>query len=164
MDNGSTTIRISGEDGRFSGELIVSSVLMSFDERISESLTTSLIIKGEDLSVVRTDLLFNNNSLHLSLHDSECDQEAVLVFGNIFSMQPSELILKDIFIHKEVSIGQYYSLKKMGLIEKKVWYYVFADSKLEELVKIYYGDLLFAMKGEQVQRGFPYIFPLTFVS
>ena len=64
----------------------------------------------------------------------------------------------------KLSQAEYDALLKAGKIESDRWYMIYRDQAKTFLMKIYIGRLLFATRGDKLSTGFPYVFPIVFIS
>lgn len=85
-------------------------------------------------------------------------------YQSAYTGEQIDKMLGDSVQKSKLSKDEYAALLQQGRIENDRWYFIYRDLAKTFLMDIYIGRLHFATRGEKLSTGFPYVFPIVFIS
>lgn len=85
-------------------------------------------------------------------------------YQSAYTGEQIDKMLGDSVQKSKLSKDEYAALLQQGRIENDRWYFIYRDYAKTFLMDIYIGRLHFATRGEKLSTGFPYVFPIVFIS
>lgn len=86
------------------------------------------------------------------------------LYRSAYTGEQLDKMLGDSVQRSKLSKDEYQALIDQGRIETDRWYFIYRDMAKTFLMDIYIGRLHFATRGEKLSTGFPYVFPIVFIS
>lgn len=86
------------------------------------------------------------------------------IYRSAYTGEQIDRMLGDSVQKSKLSKDEYRALVEQGRIENDRWYMIYRDVAKTYLMDIYIGKLHFATRGDKLSTGFPYVFPIVFIS